>query len=86
MSDKFDDAPNIDSYYALWGKHEFDMDAQRNILLWFLADTKLDKKFMAYINYYFPQDEDGVRQPRAELERKHKRLLKTLHGAKHAQS
>jgi len=59
--DKFDDAPNVKSYYALWGKHEFDTDVQRDILLHFLADKKLDDEFMKYLDHHFPENRDGVR-------------------------
>jgi hypothetical protein len=72
------DAPSIQAYYHLWGKHEFDMDNQRNILLWFLNDKGLDKEFMEYLNYWFPEDEDGVRQSRADLEEKMKTLQEKL--------
>ena len=64
--------------YALWGKHEFDIEEQRNILLWFLKDNELDKKFMKYLDYWFPENEEGIRQSRSKLEDKVKKLQEKL--------
>jgi hypothetical protein len=65
--DEFDDVPNIESYFALWGKHEFDIESQRNILLHFVTDRKLDAGFMKYLDYHFPENkDDGVRYRRGE--------------------
>ena len=72
--DKFDIEPNINSYYALWGKHEFDLSLQRMILLHFLADNNLDGKFMEYLDYWFPEDDDGYRVERKQLLEKIERL------------
>lgn len=66
--DKFDSPPDIKSYYALWGKHEFDLDFQRNLLLHFIADNSLDGDFIKYLDYHFPEGLDGVRTSRKDLE------------------
>ena len=54
--------PHSQPYYQLWGKHEFDMSSQRNILLNFLHDSNLDDAFIQYIDKHFPEDENGFRQ------------------------
>jgi hypothetical protein len=79
---KFDgdcsDAPNIQSYYQLWGKHEFGIEEQRNLLLWFIAEKNLDADFVTFLNHWFPEDQDGVRTPRAEIEARIEMMKKKL--------
>lgn len=67
---KFNDAPSIQSYFQVSSK-DFDIDSQRNILLWFINDKGLDDQFLKYLNHHFPENVtdsmEGRRVSRAEF-------------------
>ena len=64
MSSKLQ-APNSPPYFELVGRHEFDQEEQRNILLNFLRDLLLERAFMEYLDKHFPKNEDDLRREKS---------------------
>ena len=54
--------PNdCEAFYELWRHINWGKRCQRNILLHFIHNKKLDSEFIKFLDDNFPKDEDGYR-------------------------